>query len=340
MVRVKNFIDLSTEEKLKLSQFLKCNEEKISLYHLPEFANVIKDSFGYRNLSLVILDDSHNVLGYLPQWQKANIIESIPWRDRGGPVCLNEDVLATFVDRTKQLVGELKLNGFIWKRFKTPLLDNYKYFSNVRIDLSKYTAQSYWDMVPSKVRSKIRVAKRNGLVFESGNRDTARALKHFYKLFVINRKRLGVPVYPFRLFESYFRNMPKDSIDIFNVFKGNRPVSSLLLLYNRYLAIDAYSASDGLGLKLKANDFMIHNVINYCLENKIRFFDFGADSPLQRSLIDYKLKWLGQEEQTFTSFFGDAKEIEHNLPKYNLAKKIIQKMPTLIYSAFSKVLVR
>jgi len=339
MIKVKNLIDLKENEIQSLQRFLINNEENLSPYHTVEFAKVIDETFQYENCSLTAFDGD-DCLGYLPQWRKGNLIESIPWRDKGGPSYDHEDILRAFIDQTKKIVSQLNLKGFLWKGFETELLENYKYFVNVRIDLRRYNCQDYWNEISSKVRGKINNAKRNGLVFKVENQNIEKAVESFYKLLITNRKRLGVPVYPKKLFEAYFRNIPQDQIKMFSIYNKESVISSFILLHNRTLAIDAYSASDDTASKLKANDMLIYNIIIYCMDREIKYFDFGADSPLQGSLIDYKLKWLGKKQEIVTSFFGQVREIEHNASRYEFIKKMIRKAPMPVYSAFSRILVR
>ena len=85
---------------------------------------------------------------------------------------------------------------------------------------------------------------------------------------------------------------------------------------------------------------MIHEVIRYCIRQNIKTFDFGADSPFQESLIQYKLKWLGSMRQVEVACFGKIKERDHNEPKYEMVKKLIRIMPRSIYFLFSRMIVR
>lgn len=340
MIRVKKYNNLQKEELEKLKRFLEINEPNILPYHTIEFAKVIDEFFGYRNLSLVAFNDQGEVIGYLPQWEKKKIIESVPWRDKGGPIYDNEDVLITFINKTKKMVNQLNLKGFIWKDFQTRFLENYSYFVNIEIELTEYTIESYWNKLPSKTRRAIRSAEKNGLIFKIEKQNIHNAIKAFYDLFITNRKKLGVPVYPIDFFKAYFEYIPQKQIKMFTIYKDNVPVASLILLHNCYKAIYAYPASNELGKKLRANDMMVYNVIKYCIKNGIKYFDFGADSPLQTGLIRFKSKWLGKKRFIITSFYGNVREIDHNKPKYNLIRKIIKKMPTKFYITFSKIIVK
>lgn len=341
-MRIERYTHLDESLDESLRTFLHENEEYSFPYHFLEFCQVIEEVFGYQNLSLVALDALGKVAGYLPQWKRGTVIESVPWRDRGGPVCRDEDVVKAFIDATKSMVRERRVKGFIWKGFETPLLDNYRYFVNVEIDLSKYTAESYWKSLSCKERNTIRSAQKNGLTFRVENNELLKTIESFYALFVNNRKRLGVPVYPMKLFHSYMRNFPGEKIKIFSVSTGGEGsvISSLILLHNKVRGVEAYFASNERALTLKGNDLMMFGVITYCMNNGLRYYDFGADSPIQKSLIDYKLKWLGEKTELSTSFYGDVREGDHNKPQYLFFRRILRGMPMPLYRALSHIVMK
>lgn len=340
MSSVKRFTSLDERETGFLDDFTEENFQRCTPYHTIGFARVMDEVFGYENLSLVAFGDTGEVIGYLPQWLDRNAVVSVPWRDRGGPVCSDDRIVPTLVEETKKMVRERRLKGFMWKAFKTESLDNEEYFVNVEINLSKYTVDSYWKSISSKVRGKVKAAERNGLEFRVEDNCDKETIEVFYRLFLANRKRLGVPTYPLKLFESYVRNMASRWMRLFVAYKDDTVLSSMILLHDQRRAIDAYSACGQEGLELKANDFLLYNVIAHCIKHGIKTFDFGADSPLQQSLIDYKTKWLGEKKRIATSFFGNVREIDHNKPAYGILRYLVRGMPMWMYLRLSGAVVR
>lgn len=337
---VKETINLNEYEVNRICDFLSENEKQTISYQSIEFSSVIDNVFNYTNYSLVAFDDNGDVVGYLPQWKKGAIIESVPWRDKGGPVCSNEETLLQFIKSTKHMVHEGEACGFIWRDFQTDFLDNYTYFINVDVDLEPHDVETYWSKIGTKVRGKVKQARKNGLLFKAIENVTEREVRQFYNLFLYNRKKFGVPVYPVELFKSYFNCLSSERITLFHVYKNEEVVGSLIMLHDRYKAIDAYSASSREGIALKANDFLIYNMINYCIEHGIQSFDFGADSPLQESLIQYKLKWLGKKRAVVNSFYGKVQEIDHNEAKYKFLRRILTVSPMWFYKLISRLVVR
>lgn len=337
-IEVKKISELSEKEKAVLAHFLNINESKILPYQKLGFANVIDEIFGYENCSLVAFRGDM-LAAYLPQWKKANIIESVPWRDKGGPVYNgDDDILEALIEKSKQLIAEKKCKAFLWRDFKCEKLEKSEYFIEVTVNLKEFIHKSYFDSVPSKVRNRLRQALAKELKFHPFEAQDTDALVRFYELFRENRKRLGVPVYPLEFFLSLSNNFSKTDMKIFEVRKAGETVSSVILFKHGSKAIYAYPASNIRAQKLNANDFMIWMLIEWCIISGVDIFHFGADSPLQESLISYKMKWRGEKHIICDSYYGDYKVSDHN--RLKLAKKIIRILPGPLYNILSKKTVR
>jgi hypothetical protein len=332
--------DLSGEESVRLAEF--CDQPRAGWcpYHLPVFARVVDDVFGYENLSLVAVGDNGGIVGYVPQWRVGRALVSVPWRDKGGPLAAGPDAVSVLAKRSLEMVRERKLAGMLWKDTSIQDMELREYFVNVDIDLAGMTVEGCWRALSNKVRGKVRQAENAGLKFRQVPADDPAARAAFYSLFHDNRKRLGVPVYPIRLFEAYGRHFPADRIKMFQVHSGTEVMAALLMLHNEVYAVDAYSASSLEGMRHRANDLLLFRTIGFCIGNGIRHFDFGADSPLQSGLIEYKLKWLGTRRLLASSVCGRCFERDHNVPAYRLAKHLFAAMPGPVYRLASRLVVR
>lgn len=322
-------------QKDSLSQFIK--QYSVSPYLYLEYQNVIEDNFKYINVSLVAINNENDIVGFLAQWIVNDKIESIPWRDRGGPIYRNENVLKGFIKYTEQIVHENKLKGFLWKDFYTKDLETRKYFQIVELDLASKSEEELWKQI--KNRRNIKKAEKSELKFIAFDKREG-IVDIFYELFVDTRRRLGVPVYNKKLFESTISNLNNNSAFFSVEDKNGKVLAMILLVYNQKIAIYSYGASDSSGNEFRANEFLMWNTIITMKNLGVEKFDFGADSPLQESLIHYKLKWGGVQRNVWNSFKGTIKEQDHNLPHFSLIKKIISVLPKKIYLFLSNTIVR
>jgi len=341
MLKVKLYKDLNEGEIDALKSYL-TNKSNFTLpYQTVSFLRLVDDVFDYRNLSLVALSDSGNPCGFIPQWKKGKVVESVPWRDKGGPVYDTKDVLDILRSRSVNLAREVGAKGILWKDFQDPEFNHNAYYINVDIELSKFDQGSYWQGLSSKVRGKVRQARKKNLHFKMSGSPDEIAIHDFYSIFVENRWRLGVPTYPIDLFVGYFKYFSEENIKLCEVLTDEGEVlASLILLHTDRIAIDAYSGSTRKGMIKRANDFMIYNVVSFCIQNRIDLFDFGADSPFQESLILYKCKWLGKRRSLTSSAWGEIREVDPNKKIYGPARSILRNLPYRAYQIASSLLVK
>lgn len=341
MVQIQLYSRLTGSQIDALSSYLDALKEEISPYQTLAFLRLWDEFFRYRNLSLVAYRNDGTPCGFLPQWRRGRFIESVPWRDKGGPIFDSQPTLDALRARTMELAGQTRAAGVLWKDFKDPVFTQSSYFINVDIDLAAFHVDAYWKALPSAVRGKIRQATRSGLKFSISSNLDEQAIRRFYSLFVRNRRRLGVPVYRMALFQGFAKYFASQNLKLCEVVaETGELLAALFLLHNKTRAIDAYSAASEKGLRERANDFLLFNVLSFCIEQGISKFDFGADSPFQETLIAYKIKWLGRARHVTSSVFGTVKQVDASLPAYNILRALLRALPDLPYRLCSTMLVR
>ena len=330
---------LNIEEKNKLKFYIKKNPFITFPYSNLEYNNIITNNFNYKNYSFIVFNINKDIVGYLPQWLDNKKLISVPWRDRGGPLFENSNVLKYIININKNIITNNKnISCFVWKDFKTEYLQNYKYYINLYLSLN-FSITEYYNNLNSKIKNKINQAKKNHLIFNITNDIKISNLKEFYKIFLINRKLLGVPAYSFNFFSEFIINY-KNKIYLSNILHQNNVISSSLLLAYNKKVISLFSCSLPISKKLKSNDFMNIEIINFLYKKGYSTYDFGSDSPLQSSLINYKLKWGAKKRHVKYSYYGNYKIFDHNLNKYIIYKKIIRYLPMALYKLLSKIIIK
>ena len=141
-------------------------------------------------------------------------------------------------------------------------------------------------------------------------------------------------------FFSEFVNNYKKKIYLSSVEYQNNIVSSSLLLTYDKKSISLFSCSLPISKKIKSNDFMNIEIINFLHRKGYSIYDFGSDSPLQSNLINYKLKWGAKKRDVKHSYYGNYKIFDHNLKKYIIYKKIISHLPMVLYKILSRLIVK
>ena len=182
MISVKPYTELSLDETNALSSYLKMRRNQILPYQTLAFLNVVDEVFRYQNVSLVAYNNNGAVCGFLPQWKKGKIVESVPWRDKGGPIFDNNETLDALRNETLHVAKETGGTGLIWKNFCDPKFKHRSYLINVDIELAEFDKEDYWKALSSKVRGKIRQARKNKLRFKVLDVPDEKAVQIFYSL--------------------------------------------------------------------------------------------------------------------------------------------------------------
>lgn len=338
-MEVRRLEELGADQRASLAAWVEA--EAPTLYHLPAYARVVERVFGPRELSLVALRGGQPA-AFVPQWLLGRTIESVPYRDKGGPVGQDEEALLALRDATVELARSVGAKGIIWRDCAVPAWGSERWFVNVDLDLSGFAdEEAFWRSLTPKVRAVVRQARDNGLTFRVAAASEPGALDAFYRLFLLNRHALGVPAHPRRFFAAYLRELPPSAVEILQVSTGQgEVVSSVLLFHDAHASRYAYAAASAAGKEARANDLVVHGMIARCIERRSPRLDMGADSPLQEGLRFFKRKWGGTERVIASAAWGRVRELDPNRPIYDLPRTILKRTPGWLYRGISRIVVR
>lgn len=146
------------------------------------------------------------------------------------------------------------------------------------------------------VRRAIRKAERGALKLEFAQ--SAEAMRDFYQLMCLTRRRHGVPPQPYPFFENIQRHVLAGGHGwIVLAREGERPVAGAVFFqFNRH-AIYKFGASDESKQHLRANNLVMWRAIQRCAGEGCLDLDFGRTSLGNEGLRKFKLGWGTREEQ-------------------------------------------
>ena len=337
MITVKLFNSLDENELAALSARLVAGWPGASPYHYLEYARVIDEHFQYPNLSLAAFDQYQRPVGWLPQWRHGCLIESVPWRDRGGPLFDDPEVLNLLLNETKALATEHGCRGLNWKDFSAPGLTAYEAGLSMTADLTVGPPEVLWRRVEGK--NIIRQAEKNGLIFRR-SASPAEDLPAFYEMFEETRRRLGVPAYSPAFFQTLFRCLADRQAALFFAVRGEARLAGLICLMTPEKMIYAFGASNEEGRTQRANNFVLWQAQLQAKNWGLGTFDFGTDSLLQTGLLKFKEKLGGCPRKVFNAHWGRVKEMDHNRPLYAPVKMVMSHLPRPLFRWASRQLVK
>ena len=316
-----------------------------SIYQDYRWIPVIEQSFGHKCFYLVSEDYDGHITGTLPLVHLnslffGNFLVSMPYFNYGG-VCADDlparNLLIEEAIRTAKRLGashiefrqELPLgNGFPVKTYKV----------SMRLELPK-SERDLWNSFPSKLKSQIRKPQKEGMTVRISRYEE---LENFYRIFSINMRDLGTPVYPKHFFRNILDHFPENSW-ICTVSSGKTPVASGFLLGFKGNMEIPWASSIREYNRLGPNMLLYWSCLEFACNRGVRVFDFGR-STVGEGTYRFKEQWGAIPHPMFWHYWMAREEpmpeINPRNPKYRFAIEMWKKLPVPITRIIGPAIVR
>jgi len=141
----------------------------------------------------------------------------------------------------------------------------------------------------------VRAARRAGVSVRLGR--SWEDMQSFYRLHLMTRRRLGVPVQPLRYLTAVWRQMVELGPGFLALARAGdgKPVAAGLFLAHRKTLIYKYGASDSSHWELKPNHLLFWSVIERAAQEGFELLDFGRSDLLSDGLRRFKSNWGAEE---------------------------------------------
>ena len=302
-------------------------------YHLSGWKNVIEKSFGHRTYYLVSEDDQEGINGILPLVQLkslcfGNFMVSLPFFNYGGICASNKDVQDQLLEKAIKIAKEEKVEH-IELRHKVQEGNGLKVKAkkvSMRLELSG-KKEDLWNAFPSKLRSQIRKPQKEGMYSQIGFIDE---IDSFYKVFSINMRDLGTPVYSKQLFKNILEEFPDSTWVCMIYTKEKIPVASGFLIGFKDMLEIPWASSLRSYNRYSPNMLLYWSSLRFACESGYRVFDFGRSSPGEGT-YKFKEQWGAKPVQLYWHYWlkngRKLPELNPDNPKYSTAIRIWRKLP-------------
>jgi hypothetical protein len=323
-------------------RFLDASQDA-TIYHSPEWRELLVRSFGHRPHYLFCTEDSDEIKGMLPLVQVKSIfgsrLSSLPLAHTCYPLgddATKYELVEAAVQLSKKLncktlemKGLVNCNGFTVSNI----------FSTFTMELSNDIVQ-----LKSRLNRQLRRALTKSL--NSGvtvERTTEiEHLKEFFELNCMTKRKFGVPCHPW----SYFKNMfaiLKNHCALYVAKYRGQVIAGGIMEYFKNDVIYACGAADDKYLKVYPYDAFLWQSISDAALKGFKCFDFGTCSRFDTGLINYKKKWGTTELKLYYSYYpfqalSPLKEgYDGDSLFYRLGKNVLRHMPEPAYKKVSNV---
>jgi CelD/BcsL family acetyltransferase involved in cellulose biosynthesis len=267
--------------------------------HHPRWAHTVATSYGVQTFALALTDAAGHIVAGLPVIEAARPLLgrrwlSLPFTDHcpvlAGPD--HQDGLVAVLPREVEAEG---LSGFEvhgalpghgvqpgpvrWVQHTRPLAPD---------------PNADQAMISKLHRRNIRKAEREGVRVRIGCSDED--VETFYRLHLLTRRRLGVPVQPRRFFTLLGRRVLQRGLGVVvSGWIGERPVSaSVFLAWNGALTYK-YGASDERYRRFRPNNLVMWSGIRWGIERGCHTLDLGRTDLSNAGLRRFKDGWGARE---------------------------------------------
>lgn len=266
-----------------------------SFYHSTAWARVLHDTYNYKPYYLV-LGGRASPRAVLPIMEVQSRLTgrrgvSLPFSDDCEAVSADEVAFQSLF-RFAQTIGDERGWRYLECRGGSTLLPEARtsvtyYGHRVQLSLGEELLFSNFD---GSVRRAIRKAERSPLTVEIS--DGPQALRDFYGLFCLTRKRHGLPPQPFAFYENIRRHvLSAGGGTIVLVRLHRQPVAGAVFFHGPGVAIMKYAASDLRFQHLRINNLALWAAMKHYCRAGYRTMDFGRTALFNEGLRGFKQRW-------------------------------------------------
>jgi FemAB-related protein (PEP-CTERM system-associated) len=183
-----------------------------------------------------------------------------------------------------------------------------------------------WSEFPSKLRSQVRRAQKEGMTVRIGGREH---LEEFYSVFSRGMRDLGTPVYSKDFFEAILQTFPKESRICVVSSKGDTLAAGFLYGFRNTQEIP-WASSDRRYNHLAPNMLLYSSALEYACQEGFQLFDFGRSTP-GSGTYRFKEQWGARPVPLGWYYWlrdgNELPQLNPQNPKYSFAIKMWQKLP-------------
>ncbi len=166
------------------------------------------------------------------------------------------------------------------------------------------------------------------------------AVREFYQLHCITRKRQGVPPQPFHFFRKIYEHIISKNLGfVILASHENKNIAGAIYFHLGKRALYKYGASDKSYQHLRANNLVMWEAIKWYSLNGCTSFCFGRTDPDNKGLRQFKNGWGTVEKEIYYYRYDIQKDkfIDGNTEATTRYRSLMQKLPMPVLRLIGQV---
>jgi hypothetical protein len=270
-----------------------------SLFHSAAWARVLQDTYGFTPVYFTLGSPGHHQalmpLMEVASWLTGSRGVSLPFTDECSPLCQDA---ASGERLWRGALGYARTQGWKYLECRSgrswvgDVPASTSYWGH-RLDL-RADEKTLFAQIDGAGRQSVRKAQQSGLTVEFAQ--SPEAIRTFYGLLCITRKRQGVPPQPFAFFANIQRHVLKRNQGwVVLARHGAKAVAGGIFLHSGTTALYKFGASDKRFRHLRGNNLVMWAAIKRHASEGFATMDFGRTSLENEGLRRFKLGWGATE---------------------------------------------
>ncbi len=320
------------------------NSGNSTVYHHPGWKAVVENTFRHP-FHYLVAESEGRVRGVLPLVHIrsrlfGNYMVSLPYFNYGGPCASDLETRGELLRESVRLAGRAKARFVEFRSLDRWENEMPVKTGKVSMVLSLPTSsEELWESFPSKLRSQIRRPGQEGMVARIGREEE---LGGFYRVFSVNMRDLGTPVYPKRFFENILAQFRRNTW-ICSVYKDRMVTASGFLVGFRNRLEIPWASSLRKFNRWSPNMLLYWESLRFGCDNGFGSFDFGR-STMGEGTYRFKKQWGALPRQLYWHYWlrdrGSMPELNPGNPRYRVAINLWKKLPVAVANMIGPRIVR
>jgi hypothetical protein len=315
-----------------------------SFFHCTAWAKVLKETYHYSPTYFSIIEN-RKLKALLPVMQVDSLLTGkrgvcLPFTDYCDPL-LDGDV--SFQDLIGHIIEYGRNRG--WKylelrggRDQLPKASTSEYFLGHNLDMTRRENEILSGFRES-TRRNIKKAKNKGVVVEICH--GPEAVKEFFKLNCMTRRKHGLPSQPFRFFERIYDQIISRELGfvVLASYHGRKVAGAVFFQFGDR-GIFKYGASDMNFQNLRPNNLVMWEAIRWFCNNGYKSLCLGRTALANKGLQQFKRGWGAKEHSIryFKYSYRQEAFIAKNWKELTLYNRFFRNLPIPILNLLGSAL--
>ncbi len=272
-------------------------DPEANIFHSAAWARVLTRTYGHRPFYLVATAGDQPV-ALVPLMEVVSPLTgargvSLPFSDFCPPLLVDEASYDSVINTLFELGNKRRWKYLTLRGTPANLTAGPPSFCSHSLNLERSEHEIFQGCTGSARRA-VRKAQQSGLKTEIAT--SRQALKEFYRLHCLTRRRHGLPPQPWNFFEHIQQEIlaPGDGFVVVARQEGI-PVAGAVFFWWKKKALYKFGASDAASQKFRGNNLVIWEAIKFCIRHGAESLHFGRTDWTHEGLRRFKLAW-GTEE--------------------------------------------